>query len=198
MNIIGVGPFADNGSGTEQDRVFLLQGNGSSIAQTINNLSVGEPYTLLVSLNGRNCCGAEDTFYELAVGGEVITSGQMRPVGGASRYRILRALFIPTDVSTEIRIRHTSPTGDHTLLVDNVRVLKGDQPVPLPLTSTDLKDGTVRIEWASAESDGMVLQSAPSPDGPWTDVAKAPTVEGESNVVIDPAATSARFYRLAK
>lgn len=198
VNITGVGPFSDNGTGPDQDRVLLLQNNTAFIAQTIKDLSPGEFYTLQVHLNARACCGSEATAYQLVVNGEVVTEGEMRPVGAARRYRVVRAVFVPTDVTAEIRIKHTTPTGDHTLLVDQVRVLKGDVASPVELGGGRTGPDTARVTWPAVEGEGMVLQSAPSLDGPWTDVTTPASVDGDLLYVEESTASGTKFYRLVK
>ncbi len=199
VNITGVGPFSDNGTAPDQDRVFLLQGNGSSISQTIGGLSLGQPYTLLVALNARNCCGNEATGYRITLGADVVAEADdFRPVGGKKPYRIVRAVFSAADESLDLKITHTSAAGDHTLLVDSVRILPGDVPPPVTFGFTNPGDGTIRITWTTFDTDGLVLQSAPTLSGPWADVATAPVVDGDDNAVIESASDAARYYRLIK
>lgn len=200
VNITGVGPFTDNGRGPDQDRVFLMQGNGSSITQTIAGLEPGAVYTFYVWLNARSCCGGEPTGYQVNLSGlaEPLAAGEMRPVGGSNPYLVLRAVFTAPDTTADLNIRHTSPVGDHTLLVDNVRILKGDVELPVirQLVSVD-PDGTLRLAWPVGGTEGMVLQSAPTVDGPWTDVGD-PNVEGGNNVVLQAPDQAARYYRLVR
>ncbi|MBL9169416.1 MAG: hypothetical protein JNN07_16875 [Verrucomicrobiales bacterium] len=200
VNIVGVGPFSDNGTGPDQDRVFLLQGNGSSITQTIDGLTPGEIYTVYVWLNARNCCGPEATAYQIGLTGleGPIAEAEMRPVGGNNAYRAVRAVFTAPDVSGDLTIKHTSPTGDHTLLVDNVRILPGDVELPvIQQTATIQPDGTIRIAWTADGTEGMALQSAPSLDGPWTNVGD-PTPEGNLNVIFQSPDGKAAYYRLVR
>ncbi len=200
VNINGVGPFTDNGRSPDQDRALFLQGNGSGVTQTVDGLTPDETYTLYVWLNARGGGGPEATAYQVSLTGlaDPLAVAEMRPVGGSNPYHIVRVVFTAPDVSADLNIKNATPTGDHTLLVDNVRILPGDVELPvIQQTVRMLEDGTVSISWVVDSSEGMVLESAPSLDGPWT-TAGDPEVVGNLNVVIQSPGGAALFYRLVR
>lgn len=199
INIIGAGPFTDNGRGADQDRVFLMQGNGASISQTIGGLTAGQIYTLFISVNARNCCGPESTGYQVTLGGEVLADEMdFHPVGASRPYRIFRSVFTASDSSLDLKIANSTISGDHTLLVDNVRILPGDVLPPVTFTFVNPKDGTIQVKWTTTDTDGLTLQSASLLAGPWTDVGVAPEVDGDDYSVTESVTESARYYRLVK
>ncbi|MBI1840778.1 MAG: hypothetical protein HYR88_08015 [Verrucomicrobia bacterium] len=196
VNVTGVGPFTDNGSGPEQDRVLFLQG-ASSVTQTIGGLNPGDVYTLMASVNSRNCCTAGPTKMAITVGADLsITDEDVAPIGGNKPYRRIRGVFTASDTTAVLKIAHTPPGGDHSLLVDQVRIFKGDVPLPVSLGGAVDGSGNVVVTWPAADTEGMTLQTGPTPDGPWTDDTAPVVVDGDSNTAVVDFGSAAKFYRL--
>ena len=195
VNITGVGPFSDNGAGPEQDRVLFMQ-NAASITQTVGGFNPGDTYTLMLSVNSRNCCAAGATKVSITVGLDLAMDEDVSPVGGNKPYRRIRGVFTASDVTEILKIAHTPPGGDHSVLIDQVRIFKGDVPLPVSLSGAVDGGGNVVVVWPNADSAGMVLQTGPTPDGPWTDATTPIVVDGDNNTAVVDFGAAAKFYRL--
>ena len=196
-NIDRVGPFSDNGDAPDQDLVAFLQTGGCFISQNITGLNAGEQYTLILAVNARNCCGPEPTHYLVTFAGETLVDEDVSPVGGANPYLVKYLPFVPTDVEGVLRLQHASLAGDHTLLLDNIRIVRGLAGPPVPLRIAFAPNQTVRLSWSAAEVE-YSLQSAGSVSGPWVGSTLPVGIEGDEFAVYDNAATGKRFYRLVK
>ena len=196
VNVTGAGPFTDNGSAPSQDRVLFLQ-NASSVSQTIGGLNPGDTYTVMASVNARNCCSPGPTAMAITVGSDLsMTDEPVAAVGANRPYRRVRGVFTASDVTALLRIAHTPPAGDRTLLVDQVRIFKGDVPLPVSLSGSIDGGGNVVVTWPVADTSTMVLQTGPTPDGPWTDSATPIVVDGDNNTSLVDFGSAAKFYRL--
>ncbi|MCI0533727.1 MAG: DUF642 domain-containing protein [Verrucomicrobiales bacterium] len=195
VNITGLGPFTDNGDGPDQDRVLFLQGN-DSLSQFITGLSANDSYTLIYSVNARNCCGAGLTQYSVSFADvPLIENEEVQPVGAGIPYVAKYIVFTPGTTEGELRF-NTAPEGDHTLLLDNIRIVKGSVAAPIFLSVT-FEGGNLRISWPVDATD-FKLESTTGLPGGWTADNSAISVEDNQNVVRVPLAGATRFYRLRK
>jgi len=195
VNITGLGPFTDNGTGPDQDRVLFLQGS-TSLSQIVTGLTANQQYTLIYSVNARNCCGAGVTRYSVTFADvPLIQDEEVTPVGAGVPYL---AKYIPfTASATEGELRfNTTPEGDHTLLLDGFRIVKGTVTPPVLLTIA-VDAGNLRIAWPADATDYR-LESTSSLPGGWTADNSAVTVEGNQNVVTIAIGAGTKFYRLRK
>ncbi|MBI4663464.1 MAG: DUF642 domain-containing protein [Verrucomicrobia bacterium] len=198
VNITGVGPFTDNGAAPDQDLVLFLQG-AASASQNITGLTPGGKYTLAYSVNARNCCGAGVTRYNVSFADEQLLEEEIEPVRGAEPYLTRYLVFTANAAEGILRFQGT-PEGDHTLLLDDVRILPGvvEAPPPsVPMGITKAADGSIRISWPSTAAD-FVLQSSDGVAGPWTNAGISTTTEANEFVATIPKPTTTRFYRLRK
>jgi hypothetical protein len=193
------GPFADNGTMSDQDQVLFLQG-ATSASQVVSGFTPGRPYTLVYSVNARGCCGDPPiiTHYVVLVGmpgaAAPVFEEDIAPVGGTASYYRRYVVFTPDVTDVEIRFEHV-PIGDKSLLLDNIRIIDGQVGEP-PTPSIALVDGTVPVTWPEAAV-GYILQSAPTPAGPWTrDPAPVSVAGGQKTANVQPT-QAARFFRLS-
>jgi hypothetical protein len=203
INIDTVGPFTDNGVAGDQDRVLFIQGAGAA-SQLLTGLVAGETYTLSYSVNVRNCCtagpGRHATFVDDVPLFAAEEDGDLSPVGAGQPFQRKYLQFTAAGTEATIKISHTPPDGDRTLLIDNVRVQKGIVLPPLaapgPIAAASGTDGTVHLSWPSAS--GGNLLSAPKVDGPWSPVNDPTTDDGAGTIFIDlPTAGPDRYFRLS-
>jgi hypothetical protein len=129
-NVTGQGPFSDNGSGLDQDSVLFIQ-NATSMTQLIEGLEPGETYTLYYYVNARLCCGAGFTFYSVSFDEEILLEEEVEPVGGEEPFH-LRFMTFRASFADGILQFDTQPEGDHTLLLDDIHIVKGDFVPPTP------------------------------------------------------------------
>ncbi|HEY5913238.1 MAG TPA: DUF642 domain-containing protein [Verrucomicrobiae bacterium] len=196
------GPFADNGLVPDQDQALFLQG-AAGVLQVVPGFTTGQKYSVIYSVNNRGCCGGDlATHYVLLTGdpgaATVLFEEDITPVGGTQTYRRRYAIFTASSASQEIRFEHV-PTGDRTLLLDNIRILPGEVTTPPPLQISRGADGTLTLSWPVIPASlGCVLQSAPTPAGPWVNDPALVTAQaiGAIGATVTPAQT-ARYYRLS-
>ena len=126
VNVSGAGPFANNGVNPDQDSVLFLQNAGSSASQMIGNLVPGENYTLSYAYNARE---GNTPHLSVTIGGLVAQDADVSPVGGGNPYEVHTFAFEATEGSMELVFAQTTE-GDHTVLIDDVRVGGGGEVVP--------------------------------------------------------------------
>jgi hypothetical protein len=193
------GPFADNGTAPDQDQVLFLQNSGSA-SQTVAGFTVGQKYTVVFSVNNRGCCGDAPlvTHYVISVGAPGVATSlfeeDITPVGGTAAYYRRAVVFTADYPEQDIKFEHMA-SGDRSLLLDNIRVIQGEVGEP-PSPTIGVSTAGVQVAWPSP-STGYVLQSAPSPNGPWIlDPAPVTTVAGKKVATVN-ATESTRYFRLA-
>ncbi|MDG1892466.1 MAG: hypothetical protein P8L18_14265 [Verrucomicrobiota bacterium] len=199
-NVTGQGPFSDNGSGLDQDSVLFIQGP-TSMTQLIEGLEPGETYTLYYYVNARNCCGEGGiTFYSVSFDEEILLEEEVLPVGGNNPYH-LRYVTFKASFADGILQFDTQPEGDHSFLLDDIHIVKGEfvpptpQPADVLLVLRRLADHSLELRWPAAVT-AFVLQRTETLGGDWTDVNEAVVVDGDENTVtVTPGAGSA-FFRL--
>jgi len=131
VNVDGEGPFTDNGDVPDQDRAALLQ-NVNSISQTVPGLTAGQKYTLVVSLNARNCCGAQP-IAKVSLNDSPLMEEQLAPVGGRNPYHVRYLPFTAdsSEVVIKIELAAAEPAGgDSSLLIDDVHLVPGTRTAP--------------------------------------------------------------------
>jgi len=95
----------------------------------------------------------------------------------------------------------TNPHGGHTLLLDDIHIVKGDfvPPEPQPadvMLSYQLADGgNIQLSWPAAAS-SFVLQRTDDLNGDWADVGDAADLVGDLNVLTLPIEGGNSFFRL--
>lgn len=121
VNVSGAGPFANNGVNPDQDAVVFLQNIDSSIAQTIEGLTPGEPYTLSYAFNAR---AGNTPNLRVTIAGQTVQDSPVFPVGGANAYHENRVTFTPDTDLADLVFEQTAE-GDQTVLIDNIRIQPG-------------------------------------------------------------------------
>ncbi len=199
-NVTGQGPFADNGSGLDQDSVLFIQGP-TSMTQLIEGLEPGETYTLYYYVNARNCCGEGGfTFYSVSFDEEILLEEEVLPVGGVDPFHLRFVRFTASFADGVLQF-DTQPEGDHSLLLDDIHIVRGEfvpptpeppvvlPPVPDLPTAGEISgirlngDGSVTIDYTGE------LQSAAAVDGPF-----APVDGASSPFTVTPGDEANQFY----
>ena len=206
VNVTGVGPFSDNGAGLDQDSVLFIQGSGS-MSQWIEGFDAGSPYTLYYYVNARNCCGEGGvTAYTVSFDEEILLEEEVLPVGGENPYALRFLTFTPSFEDGVLQF-DTQPEGDHTLLLDDVHIVKGEfvpptpeppapEPVEVTMRVRRLTDGTLEIRWPTTGAASLALQWTAALGGDWSEVEAPVVPDGEeSTTIIRPGAERA-FFRL--
>ena len=199
VNVTGRGPFADNGSGLDQDSVLFIQ-NAATMSQLVEGFEAGETYTLYYYVNARNCCGDGFTAYSVSFDEEILLDEEVIPAGGNLPFHLRYMTFVPSFQDGILQF-DTAPEGDHTLLLDDIHIVKGDfvPPTPLPpdvmIALQRLDDGEIELSWPTAAS-AFILQRAETIDGGWTDVDEPVVPVGDQNTVILTAEGSQSYFRL--
>lgn len=130
VNVDGVGPFSDNGAVPDQDRTGFIQGVGGYLSQVVTGLTFGQPYTLVISLNGRNCCGGVP-FARVSWNDVPLLEEEVPPVGGRTPFAAKYLTFTADSAEGLLRIEIADPVGsDVSLLVDDVHVVPGERTPP--------------------------------------------------------------------
>src|SRR5262249_51397440 len=125
----------------------------------------------------------------------LVDSEEVQPVGPGIPYTAKYIVFTPTTADGDLTFS-TSPEGDHTLLLDNIRIMKGAVVAPVSL-SISFDGSNVKISW-SVDATDYKLESTTSLPGGWAADNSTVTVDGNQNVVTVPIAGAAKFYRLKK
>ncbi len=199
VNVTGRGPFADNGSGLDQDSVLFIQG-ASSMTQLVEGFEAGETYTLYYYVNARNCCGDGFTAYSVSFDEEVLLDEEVLPAGGNMPYHLRYMTFVPSFQDGILQF-DTAPEGDHTLILDDIHIVKGEfipptpQPPDVMITLQRLESGEIELSWPSAASD-FILQRAGAIVGEWFDVDEPVVPVNDQNTVTISAEGSQGYFRL--
>jgi hypothetical protein len=132
INVDGEGPFTDNGDVPDQDRAGMLQ-NVGYVSQVVTGLTPGQKYTLVVSLNARNCCGAQP-IAKVSVNDNPLMEEQLAPVGGRNPYHVRYLGFTAdtTDATIRIDLAAAEPAGgDASMMFDDVHLVPGTRTAPV-------------------------------------------------------------------
>ncbi len=162
VNVDGAGPFSDNGAVPDQDRAGFIQGVGGYLSQVVTGLTAGQPYTLVVSLNGRNCCGGIP-FARVSWNEVPLLEEEMVPVGGRNPFLARYLTFTADGTEGLLRIELSDPVGsDVSLLVDDVHIVPGERTPPLittqPFEQTVVDAGTPIVLSVAATGSNLTYQ----------------------------------------
>jgi hypothetical protein len=192
VNIVGPGPFADNGVNPDQDSAAFLQGQGATLSQSIPGLTPGAYYELAYAYNAR---GGNTPGLRVTVDDAVIQDDVVTPVGGSNPFYSKKAVFQAASDTVTLSFVQTA-AGDNTVVFDDVHIRPTTQPVTL--VALPLPDHKVRVQWP-ASATGYKLQVAPSlPVGPWTDSTDAVQTDAAGAYIVTTADQAQRYYRLVK
>jgi hypothetical protein len=152
-------------------------------------------------VNARNCCGEGGiTFYSVSFDEEILLEEEVLPVGGNNPYH-LRYMTFKASFADGILQFDTQPEGDHSFLLDDIHIVKGEfvpptpQPADVLLVLRRLADHSLELRWPAAAT-AFVLQRTETLGGDWADVNEAVVVDGDENTItVTPGAGSA-FFRL--
>ncbi|HAB18500.1 MAG TPA: hypothetical protein DCE44_18920, partial [Verrucomicrobiales bacterium] len=199
VNVDTVGPFTDNGVAAAQDLVLFMQGNGSSASQLINGLVANQKFTLIYEVNARNGGGPEATTYSATLDDAVLMEEELTPVGVGNPYYARYVVFTAAAESGILKFAHTTSSGDHTLLLDDVRVVPGEVAPPIPqpkLAVSVTTEGKIRLAWPMT-FEGYLVQKSDKLDATFVPDDSPVIIEDPDYVVIIEPAAAAQFYRLS-
>lgn len=125
----GPNPFANNGKVPDGDQVAFLQGGGTTLTQTLNNLVIGSQYQISFYDNSRT--NQPGTNYgiptlSLSVGGAILYSQAITPVDTyqsfSRSYNFVTESFTAAGASEDLVFANTTASGDATAMIDNVSI----------------------------------------------------------------------------
>ena len=120
------GPFADNGVIPEGTRVALIQSGGtplSSIQTTLTNLTPGTKYHVGLRMNCRTGSASLRPLLQFSSSGTApVVAAEIQAVTGANPYQYAGFDFTANAASETITLTNARPSGDSTVLVDDVKV----------------------------------------------------------------------------
>jgi hypothetical protein len=198
VNGDGVGPFTDNGLSEAGGAVLFIQGAGAA-TQLIEGLNPGTDYTLSYKINRRACCSEDIQMYEVTIDDELVFDEEIEAAGVGSPFWERSIDFTPDADAAQISFRNV-PSGDQTLLLDDVRVFAKDGGGPVdpgfsvPLEISIIAGNTARISWPRDAPDAVLQWSSDLVT--WEFVEALPFVDGDDLVVADVINAPARYYRL--
>lgn len=193
------GPFADNGTIPDQDQTLFLQG-ADTASQIVSGFTAGQTYTIVYSVNGRGCCGTDLTTHYAVLAGSpggtvIVFNEDITPVGGSQPYYRRTATFTADAADQQVQFQHV-PTGDKTLLLDDIRIIPGTVGASPTLAISAGPNGTLNLTWPASAAGYMVL-SATSAAGPWNYDGASVTTQGAQKVATVQPNQTAKFYRLS-
>jgi hypothetical protein len=131
--------------------------------------------------------------------GETFFDEEIMPVGGANPYLVRSKVFTASSEQGLLMFQHTSPVGDHTLLIDNVMILPGDQ-TPRPTLRISRGPGaSARLSWAVSEGSNWEVRfstDVAAPANQWQGPLGPVFIEGDEYVVYDETTAPMKFYRM--
>lgn len=165
VNVPGRDPFSDNGVNPDQDTVLFMQ-NAGAVTQTLNGLTAGNKYTVLLWVNARNCCGGApiQTTLRVSFNNNVIDEEAIEPVGDSLPYLVKQLVFTADASQGTLKIEHAPEAGlDRSMVVDNVRIFSGTQIPPIILAqpqgaSTVVRGDNVTLSVSAMGSDPLSYQ----------------------------------------
>ena len=195
VNVSGLGPFADNGTNPDQDNVLFLQDAGTWVSQVLSGLTPGQNYTVRFGANAR---GGNQPLLKVSFDDYIAPVLSITPVGGANPYHTLEVVVPATAEQGVLRFEQTA-AGEHTVLIDNIRVVPGGTlPEPgVSLVVAPDAEGNVRLGWP-VSAEGYRLQSAATLGDTWQDAPEPVVIVGDQRTVTIAAAGAARYFRLSE
>lgn len=151
VNFTGGGPFADNGTNPDQDLVAFIQGKGA-LSQTLVGLLAGQTYTVRFAYNART---GNQPRLRVTAGEAVVLETEVTAVGGSAGYHTGSGTFRAGGNTAVLRFEQTAE-GDHTVLLDDVKVL--GQAVNLPCIEVTPPE----LELGVGGSDASILVKIPA------------------------------------
>jgi hypothetical protein len=150
INASGSGPFADNGTPPDQDRVAFLEG-AANLTQPVRGLAPGTDYDLVFARNARS---GDAAHLQATLDGAIVWESDLTAVGGANPYVIETIPF--TAASTNMVIGFNQTAAGAVVLLDDVRV-SGTVVPPLPCLAltpavTYLRPGERATVFATVET----------------------------------------------
>ena len=118
----------------------------------------------------------------------------MGGVGVGMPFFTKNLVFTPTGTEGVLKFENTS-AGDHTLLLDNVRIVPGVASAPPRLNAHLATGNSFQIAWPVGATQ-FKLQATSDLTANWSDVTTQIVVEGAQNVVTEQIDSGNRFYRL--
>jgi hypothetical protein len=177
-----------------------MQGT-SSLAQILNGLSPGTAYTLNYLVNARSGDTPGPTPYRVLIDSAEAWNEPVEAVGPGAPYVEMSLPFTATSETVEIRFEGLStgtPQDDHTLLLDDIRVLPaGSSTAGVALTIRLVAGNSVNLAWPTSAPATLVLQSSTTmAPNSWQPVTTVPFIEGGNQNVLEVIDGPTKFYRL--
>ena len=199
------GPFADNGVVPDGDNVLVIHRTGG-VSQVLHGLVPGQKYQLSLYLNARaqgGDSGSVKPTAEVQIGGNVIYSNAVTPVGGLNPYQKVSCTFTAATENPTLVISNSTPaTNDSALLVDNVRVISFAVAAPKINSGTMLSNGSFQLNFSGSAGQPFRVLSADSlivPTGTWSVLNNGNFGPGGFGSFTDSNVTGVgkqRFYRI--
>ncbi|MGA2661669.1 MAG: PA domain-containing protein, partial [Verrucomicrobiota bacterium] len=124
------GPFEDNGATPDQGEVLFMQGSCTASNEISGPLNVGQVYTLSYGANLRTAAAGASMTYDVGFGDIPLLVGQpITPVGDDNPFVTMYFVFT-NDAPGNVLGFATHPTGDVTLLLDDVHLAPGNRIPP--------------------------------------------------------------------
>jgi hypothetical protein len=148
LNPAAGSPFANNGAIPEGTKVAFIQNNptGSSTLKTIaTGLTIGTKYNVSFRINARSQTTQNFpwmVFSTDGTGAPVSTEiGRVSSAVDATPYKFAAFEFTATGTSQELTIANTRSAGDHTLLVDDFKIVPSNNEWALAPWTGDADSG---------------------------------------------------------
>ena len=170
------------------------------MSQDLSGLTANQPYTLIFDINTRVCCGTEASEYQALFADATLIDEQIMPIDPAGNYAdpytTKYIVFTNTVTDGTLKFINVTATGDHTILLDNVRLAKGvvQPPAPNLTLQVSVVQGSLQITWPTTPA--SVLESTSALPGGWTASTQSVSVQGSQNMVIVSPSGKAQFFRL--
>ncbi len=154
----GQNPFADNGTIPDGNQVAFIQGNGS-VAQTISNFVVGAEYVVKYWENARS---GNTPGLQVTMGGTGIQTFIIVPVHFVQSGQYVEVTSNPftavSPIMTLSFVKSSPVAGDHTVLIDHVRLERISTP-PTPVVNSCFASGQLLVAESFDYTEGLNLDA---------------------------------------